>query len=249
MTKPLFALLSSALLLSAPCSSHDSVTSADVAFTADILTLNVILALHLLFYISLFVLAAWLGRRHLQSSHYWAHASNVDSLTGLLNRRGLAYTLARKTQQGEHRGCLFLVDIDNFKQINDQYGHDQGDAVLTQVADALKATLRSDDVICRLGGEEFAIFSSLANAPSNSEPAALEKAQQQAQRLVDAVRQHCRIPAAADSTVTVSIGVTNYQTLHNWEQQSYPQADAALYHAKRNGKNQASVNQLIPSSS
>lgn len=236
LSRHAFGSLGAFALVSMPSHGHETVATNDLALTADILTLSVILALHLLFYISLFVIAAWLGRRHLQSSTYWAHESHRDSLTGLLNRRGLAHALQHQIAQHAHCGSLLLVDIDNFKQINDNHGHDQGDTVLSQVAAVLKNTLRTDDIICRLGGEEFAIFIS---APVQHQSEQHQLAFEQAQRLVLAVQQQCHIPANVKQAVTVSIGVTHYTTLHDWELQSYPQADAALYHAKRSGKNQA----------
>ena len=88
--------------------------------------------------------------------------STIDPLTGVWNRRALdaAYNrrLAHQARYGGRDGALLLLDLDNFKQINDRYGHGAGDKLLTVVAQALQAQLRESDIVARLGGDEFAIL-------------------------------------------------------------------------------------------
>jgi len=89
--------------------------------------------------------------------------ATTDPLTQLLNRRGFDEELARvlavtARRQTPHAGMLVLVDLDDFKQINDSYGHAAGDACLIHVADRLRATVRKSDAVARLGGDEFAVL-------------------------------------------------------------------------------------------
>jgi diguanylate cyclase len=86
----------------------------------------------------------------------------TDALTGLPNRRGLALQIEQRLPrvQPDHLLALFMLDLDGFKQVNDQHGHDVGDELLVAAARRLKATLREDDVVARLGGDEFIVAAS-----------------------------------------------------------------------------------------
>ncbi|MBA3843804.1 MAG: GGDEF domain-containing protein [Actinobacteria bacterium] len=94
--------------------------------------------------------------------------SRIDPLTGLINRRALqdAYQqrLAYQTRYGGREGALLVIDLDNFKQVNDRHGHQAGDRVLVAVARTLQSILRESDLAVRLGGDEFAILLPRANA-------------------------------------------------------------------------------------
>ena len=82
----------------------------------------------------------------------------VDDLTGLLNRRGWRYTAPRELVRAARSGnpiTLVTLDLDNFKELNDELGHDQGDRALHDTAERIRATLRAGDVVARLGGDEF----------------------------------------------------------------------------------------------
>ena len=82
----------------------------------------------------------------------------VDDLTGLLNRRGWRYTAPRELARAARSGnpiTLVTLDLDNFKELNDELGHDQGDRALRDTAERIRATLRAGDVVARLGGDEF----------------------------------------------------------------------------------------------
>ena len=83
--------------------------------------------------------------------------ATTDMLTGLLNRRAFM-ARARRALEGEERGLLLLLDADHFKRINDQWGHGAGDAALIAIGAHLRAAMRPDDILGRLGGEEFAAF-------------------------------------------------------------------------------------------
>lgn len=156
----------------------------------------------------------------------------VDHLTGALNRRGLEDAYQRESARADRTGkslALALIDLDNFKLLNDRAGHVAGDRALTHVASILRATLRPQDVIARYGGEEFVILlseTSLADGLS-----AITRARE---ALAAAPLDLPRSTLA----VTFSAGVA---ACHGEEALDglLARADHALYGAKRAGKNQA----------
>jgi diguanylate cyclase (GGDEF)-like protein len=151
----------------------------------------------------------------------------LDPLTGLLNRHALAprfIEISLQARLARQPVCLLLCDVDNFKTINDQHGHDCGDAVLRDVAYALRKHLRSFELVYRLGGEEFLVVLPGIDASAGREVA---------ERLRTAVEQvepmGCR--------VTISLGLSagrgeqvDYEVL-------FKAADRALYEAKAGGRN------------
>ena len=149
-----------------------------------------------------------------------------DELTGLFNRSAYASMLDTLTNK-ETRLALIEIDVDLFKQINDGYGHDTGDAVLRSVADNLKRSFRSEeDMVCRIGGDEFAVI--MSNTDSGSCDLICEKLQGVAQRLKDAEND---TPA-----VSLSVGVSFTDQLIK-DKGLFKTADLALYHVKNNGRN------------
>jgi diguanylate cyclase (GGDEF)-like protein len=87
------------------------------------------------------------------ASLHWMRTGLIDPLTGLPNRRALSELLATEGQR-----ALLLVDLDDFKPVNDELGHAAGDELLVSVAERLRSAVRADDTVARLGGDEFAIF-------------------------------------------------------------------------------------------
>ena len=159
--------------------------------------------------------------------------SSTDELTGLLNRRGVNQIIDLQMQQAQitqRETSLIMVDIDNFKKINDQYGHYQGDLVLRHVADILKQNLRANDVIARYGGEEFVVllpFTSIENAVALAE--GCRKALQQSSIAVNETER---------LYVQACFGVSSTARMDFDYMKLFGQADKALYQAKHNGKNQ-----------
>lgn len=155
----------------------------------------------------------------------------TDSLTGLINRR---HFLARgaeeidRARRYQHPLSLIMVDIDRFKDVNDNYGHETGDRVLLKLAEVLNAQSRASDCVGRLGGEEFALL-----LPQTDQDAA----DRVGQRLLGAVRA-ARISMDAESTLgfTVSAGVTTMQDSDLSMRTLLRRADDALYQAKRTGR-------------
>jgi len=158
------------------------------------------------------------------------HGARLDPLTGIANRKSFDERFAReitRRSQGDAATVLLLWDIDNFKVINDSYGHRAGDRVLQSVAACFTAALRASDFVARIGGEEFAVLL------GGLKVAEAEKIANQVRTAVEGLRFHFR---ATPVRITVSCGITE---LHQGEapETVFERADSALYRAKNAGKN------------
>ncbi|MCS7304828.1 MAG: GGDEF domain-containing protein [Thermoguttaceae bacterium] len=156
--------------------------------------------------------------------------ARTDPLTGLPNRRAFDDELVRRLAEWKRKGalfCLLLVDVDHFKQLNDQYGHPTGDYLLRQLGELLQTAVREMDLVARIGGEEFAIL-----LPSTNLPDAMRVAQRVRAAVVDSP-----LEVASDQRIrmTVSLGLTAVRP------GDHPllilrRADQALYTAKQAGR-------------
>ena len=163
------------------------------------------------------------------------HAVHHDPLTELHNRRFFMQALQNEIEHAQSGGPTFavaLLDVDNFKSINDRHGHLGGDAVLRQIAQACRTHTRGSDVFARIGGEEFAML---------IRHSGLEEARECAERLLHAIR-HLEV-ALHDGllAVSASIGLTVYQPETAHLNVLLRLADQALYAAKREGKDRIAV--------
>lgn len=152
-----------------------------------------------------------------------------DPLTGVLNRRGLAKCLMLEFEKQQALSFL-LLDIDHFKKINDEYGHDIGDTCLKLLVEHINTHTRQNDLICRMGGEEFLIILSNAN---------LDQATAFGIKLCEQLREK-HIPAIQRS-LTVTIGVTTYLGNNDSLDAIVKRADQALYRGKNAGRDQLVV--------
>ncbi|WP_454440217.1 GGDEF domain-containing protein [Vibrio bathopelagicus] len=147
----------------------------------------------------------------------------TDSLTGCWNRRRFDKDLSHYSNLAERYGythsCLALIDLDHFKAINDNHGHDQGDIALKEVAELLRNNSRDTDIVARIGGEEFAILMPETN---------LSEAFEAMYRLKEVIAKGTTL------NLTVSSGVSEIQAQ---AETTYRSADRALYRAKSNGRN------------
>lgn len=153
-----------------------------------------------------------------------------DSLTNLYNRRIFLECLHKNKSRAIRMKTplsLLVLDIDNFKAINDSYGHLAGDQVLIDFAKNIQENLRKEDVIGRMGGEEFAIF-----LPNISEEAAITFAE----RLRSIIEAKPVSTSKGVINYTISIGITNIESQTSIEQ-AMDAADSAMYEAKRSGRN------------
>jgi diguanylate cyclase (GGDEF)-like protein len=178
---------------------------------------------------ALIVAVAMLSIALMQSDVEHRSRAVIDELTGMLNRTALATRVEEIAQQsavsGESVGVI-VVDIDHFKEINDIHGHGTGDAVLRDVAYALRKQLRAFDLAYRLGGEEFLVLLPGADAAQAGAVAEQLRAAVESERMGSA------------AYVTVSCGVTASDRAGRFDYgASFARADAALYEAKRLGRN------------
>jgi diguanylate cyclase (GGDEF)-like protein len=154
--------------------------------------------------------------------------ASTDPLTGLYNRRSFEVHVAAVRRE-QRTVAVAMADLDHFKVLNDTYGHDTGDRALRLFARVLRESLRAEDLVCRIGGEEFAIaFPACTSAD--------------AANALDAVRAHldAAVTVAGLPRYTVSFGVTGAD-----EQETLPtvlaRADAALFEAKQEGRDQVVI--------
>ncbi|RAK06364.1 response regulator receiver modulated diguanylate cyclase [Halanaerobium saccharolyticum] len=163
----------------------------------------------------------------------------VDGLTGISNRRLFDKTIKKELKRARRKNndlSLIMIDIDNFKEYNDTYGHQQGDQCLKEVASVLdKKTKRAADFAARYGGEEFAVI-----LPDTAKDGALKIAEDIRKGIMDLKIEHKN--SNTSEYVTVSLGVSSIKAEKEIDQHLIrsliEQADQALYQAKENGKNQ-----------
>ncbi len=156
-------------------------------------------------------------------------AADVDFLTGLPNRRALQAVLTRETEVARRQGqplCLLMLDADHFKRVNDDHGHDAGDAVLRDIAELMKRECRPGDFAARWGGEEFMLLLPGCDAVS---------ALGFAERLRERIAGH-EFPFVGRQTV--SIGLSEFR---GEATEMITRADAALYQAKHQGRNRCAL--------
>lgn len=157
-----------------------------------------------------------------------------DPLTGLLNRQAFEFVfqqLIAEAKRGQRPLSAILFDIDLFKQVNDHYGHLEGDKVIREVADLARGACRSSDVVVRWGGEEFMVILNDCR---------IEQAQSVAEKLRQAVAEH-RFPLSdKHGPITISLGVVQLDPGES-ENSLFGRADRAMYLAKERGRNQVAA--------
>jgi len=154
-----------------------------------------------------------------------------DALTGLPNRRLMVERLQQAWSEYQRRGREFAVavlDLDHFKRVNDELGHDAGDQVLARIARVLRRQIRAEDTVARFGGEEFLIL-----MPETG----IEAAMQLAERVRSAIEREQFTEGGRSWSVTTSIGVAAASTSTTSRDELLKAADEALYEAKGAGRN------------
>jgi len=182
----------------------------------------------------LLIMQSFFGQRLRSNSLLMERLSKTDALTGLFNHK-MFYEYLEQTLGEMSRGLLTnvqlaVIDIDNFKQINDSYGHATGDLIVKRVADAIRSNKTSTDFIARYGGEEFAIIFR-------------DKPIQQAFQIAENIRlelEQLHHPEIGHQPVTISIGLKQARVGMS-KSELFEQADELMYAAKRLGKNRTVV--------
>lgn len=154
--------------------------------------------------------------------------SRTDSLTGVMNGRGFAEVAEKMFELGARHGrptCLAYIDMDDFKKVNDELGHSEGDRVLQAVGEVLIKSVRKTDVVCRLGGDEFAIA-----LPETNEAGAKSAFNKLRKNLAQAMQEH-------NWPIGFSIGVISFDLPPSNFDMAIKLADALMYQVKKSGKN------------
>ena len=158
---------------------------------------------------------------------------HTDTLTGLNNYRFLIPALEQELERTRRTGYatgFIMIDLDHFKRINDQYGHDSGNLALQHAARQIRASVRRIDLPCRYGGEEFAVI-----LPSSTMPSIVQVAERIRKSLED---NPVQLPDT-ELNITASLGVSLYtQMTHGGALELIKAADKFLYEAKESGRNQ-----------
>lgn len=154
--------------------------------------------------------------------------SQKDNLTGLWNRGYVEVEVNRFLNTDGNRGVLFILDLDNFKSINDTYGHITGDAVLLRFSDILNQMIRGEDIASRIGGDEFILF--FKGKMSH------EMAEEKANKIIDSFRTNLQEIHTGEPQAGISIGIAMAVSDHLSFKKLYQNADRALYYVKQNGK-------------
>jgi diguanylate cyclase (GGDEF)-like protein len=180
-----------------------------------------------------YAMAAFYRATVIQAERRLLAAATTDALTGLANRTAFYSRAQTELAQARRRGepvSLMLADVDFFKHINDEFGHEAGDQVLVRLAELMRQTLREVDVVARWGGEEFLAL--LPNADVSKAAAVAERLRQAVGALPIDIRGRSVL-------VTVSFGIAPVSVDHDL-QSATQSADEALYRSKRGGRNRVS---------
>lgn len=164
-----------------------------------------------------------------------AHLADHDVLTGLANRRRFDNELQRHLDRSRRHGptgALLLLDLDNFKQVNDSLGHNAGDELLVNIAGLLRRSIRATDVVARLGGDEFAVI--LTDADQDA-------ARRVAELVVERIAAHASTLDGVARRVTASVGVVTFRAASEHAADVLALADMTMYDAKEAGRNQVAL--------
>ena len=173
--------------------------------------------------------------QHADAAEKMVHATSCDDLTGLLNRRAFfdkAETEINRWRRSKRPLCVLAIDADNFKSINDRFGHDVGDTVLKELSEAIKRCVRQLDITARIGGEEFTVLLPYTN---------IKDAAELAERVRHCVAEMIIEPDALNIAMTISIGVAQMDDTLADIRALMKSADRALYCAKNAGRNRVQV--------
>lgn len=159
--------------------------------------------------------------------------AHTDQLTGFLNKISASMKISESIKEyPEEKGALLLLDIDDFKKLNDTYGHKEGDNFLRKFTSKLSLRFGANDILGRIGGEEFVIFIS----GEKDDDELIEKAEETAQIILK-LCHGVRIDSDAEKEFSCSVGIARYPFDGESYSALYEKADSAMYSVKKNGKN------------
>lgn len=179
----------------------------------------------------------YLNMRQIMSNNILAIQRDTDKMTGLWNRGFCERKITAFTAQTDSKGALLVIDIDNFKLVNDSKGHDCGDRVLKEIASALKHSFRSTDIIGRLGGDEFIVF-----LPNCIDPEIIRR---RVSRFLEDVGKINESAGDEIPHISASVGVAFFPENGSSFKELFKHGDEALYLSKQNGKNQYAFYHIV----
>ena len=177
----------------------------------------------------------------LEMQHEYKRFASTDALTGLRNRSWLDHAFDREIKRSERDElplAMIMIDVDDFKNFNDVYGHLAGDQVLIKVAEAINKPLRPNDLVARFGGEEFSVL--LPETTVSNAKTIAERLRHNVSKADPGVIGNRQLP-----NVTISLGVAGRQPGYTLDKM-IASADVAMYQAKQKGKNRAEVATDVP---
>ncbi len=181
-------------------------------------------------YLGALALVSDITQSHQSSELIWQQA-NFDQLTALPNRHMFHDRLAQEMKKARREGlllALLFIDLDGFKQVNDRYGHEQGDALLVEAAARITACVRATDTLARLGGDEFVVI-----VPGLDHAASADRV---AHNIIASLRQPFRLDGG-DGSVSASVGIALFPSDASDAAELLRHADQAMYAAKNAGRN------------
>jgi diguanylate cyclase (GGDEF)-like protein len=210
-----------------------SFVSASSWLVADMLMLEQYTSIYIplineLFRLAVFLFIVFIIARYKETLDAHKELAMVDPLTGVANRRAffqLSRSETERSRRYSHPFSVMVIDIDNFKQINDRFGHDTGDRLLITVVETIKHHVRAMDIVARFGGDEFVVL--LARAAEKPAIAVAGKLQKQLLSKMESNRWR----------VTFSIGLATYRSPPHNIEEAIKVADELMYQVKRSGKN------------
>ncbi len=200
---------------------------SDVAHTFSFIIANNVILCLCIFGVMFFVI----HRINRSEKEMLRKMARIDVLTGLENRSAID-RVHGMLQDDSVPGALFIIDVDDFKNINDTLGHPVGDILLRRIGGILQNSFRKGDVVSRIGGDEFMVYS-----PGMQGVEHIRDKAQKMENAVQAIRRLREIPDDADVAISISIGVALFPLHSKTYADLYRCADTALYHAKADGKN------------
>ena len=177
----------------------------------------------------------------LEMQRKYQRFASTDALTGLHNRGWLDDAFDREIKRSERDElplALIMIDVDNFKNYNDEFGHLAGDQVLIKVAESIRSPLRPNDLVARFGGEEFAVL--LPETTVDNARIIAERLRERVFEVDPGLLDDKQLPA-----VTISLGIAGRQPGYSLDM-IIAAADVAMYHAKRNGRNRVEIAADVP---
>ena len=192
---------------------------------------NIIIALIAVFAFDIFLIIVSNQRYHKNVVDYVESETKLDALTGAYIRKtgdNLLKEIFKKFKQDETSSLLMMLDIDDFKKVNDTYGHDVGDIVLKRISQEIQNNIRDTDCLIRWGGEEFMLLYPVMDQMHH---------RQVGEKILECVRKQTFESGKDSFRVTVSIGSSFFHKGDADYLQAVKRADVALYHSKQTGKN------------